>query len=235
MVTEKQMNAWFQKLYDKKAIYVWAMNGDIIDAETIDYAYKHHSSKQYDRAYYLAKLKEGKGHIGADCSGSFYRMSGFDTTAHGYYTKCIEKGSISTLPKYKPCMVFFNKSGTNIMGHIGWYMGNGYVIEMRSSKANCTKTKLDSRWKYWGIPNFVEYTDSEVCNVELSILRKGDKGNEVKTAQRLLKAMGYSVGLSGADGDFGKNTEKAVLKFQKKYGLEQDGIVGQKTWEKLLK
>ncbi len=234
MVTDKQMNAWFQKLYDKKAIYVWGMNGDVITPETIAYAYKHCHNPNYDKAYYDNKLKEGEGHIGADCSGSFYRMSGYDTTAHGYYTRCIKKGKISTMPS-KPCMVFFTKKGTNIMGHIGWYLGDGYVIEMRSSKLNCTKSKIDSRWQYWGIPEFVEYSKSEVCEVELSILRKGDKGNEVKTVQRLLKAMGYSIGLSGADGEYGAKTEKAVKKFQTKNNLTADGIVGQKTWEKLLK
>ena len=235
MVTDKQMNEWFEKLFKNKTVYVWGMNGDIIDADTIDYAYKHCHNLNYDLKYYQDKLKEGKGRIGADCSGAFFKMSGYDTTAHGYYNKCVEKGVISKLPKYKPCMVFFTKKGTNIMGHIGWYMGNGEVIEMRSSKANCTKSKLDSRWKYWGIPEFVEYTKSEVCEVELDILRKGDKGNQVKTLQRLLKAFGFSVGLSGADGDFGKNTYNALVKFQKKYGLTADGICGQKTWEKLLK
>ena len=235
MVTDKQMNEWFEKLYKDKAIYVWGMNGDIIDAETINKAYKNCHNPNYDLKYYQNKLQEGKGHIGADCSGSFCKMSGYDTTAHGYYTKCIEKGSIDSLPKHKPCMVFFPKKGTNIMGHIGWHMGDGYVIEMKSSKANCVRGKLDSRWKYWGIPAFVEYTESEVCEVELSILKKGDKGNEVKTVQRLLKAMGYSVGLSGADGDFGKNTEKAVIKFQTKMKLTADGIVGKDTWTKLLK
>lgn len=235
-MTQIEVTKYFNDLYKDGAIYVWAMNGDIINEQTIDYAYKHHSSKQYDKAYYDAKLKEGYGHIGADCSGSFYHVSGFDTTAHGYYTRCKDKGTIKSIDKTKACQVFVRKKGTNVMGHIGWYDGHGYVIEMKSSKANCVKSKIDSRWTDWGIPTFVEYvTEKEVCNVELDVLRKGDKGNEVKTVQRLLKAMGYSVGLSGADGDFGKNTEKAVIKFQTKNKITADGIVGQATWEKLLK
>ncbi|MBK7129050.1 MAG: peptidoglycan-binding protein [Crocinitomicaceae bacterium] len=35
------------------------------------------------------------------------------------------------------------------------------------------------------------------------------------------------------DGDFGDNTEKAVLKFQEENGLKVDGIVGDKTWNLL--
>ena len=69
--------------------------------------------------------------------------------------------------------------------------------------------------------------------IELDTLRKGSKGEQVKTLQRLLKAFGYSLG--SVDGDFGTNTEKALVKYQKKEGLTQDGICGQKTWESLLK
>lgn len=71
--------------------------------------------------------------------------------------------------------------------------------------------------------------------VELNELRSGAKGAQVKTLQRLLKALGYSVGVWGIDGSFGSATEKAVFKFQKVNGLSQDGIVGKNTWSKLLK
>ena len=47
--------------------------------------------------------------------------------------------------------------------------------------------------------------------------------------------MGFSCGSSGADGDFGTNTYKAVIVYQKQNGLEADGIVGKNTWNKLLK
>lgn len=57
-------------------------------------------------------------------------------------------------------------------------------------------------------------------------LMKGDKGAEVKTMQENLINLGYSCGKSGADGDFGGDTEKAVKAFQKDKGLEQDGKYG---------
>jgi len=41
--------------------------------------------------------------------------------------------------------------------------------------------------------------------------------------------MGYDCGGYGADGDFGTGTYNSVLRFQKNYGLEQDGVVGTKT------
>ena len=37
----------------------------------------------------------------------------------------------------------------------------------------------------------------------------------------------------GADGDFGSATEKAVKQFQRDWNLQQDGVVGPKTWAML--
>lgn len=234
MIFSKQVTEHFQMLYDSKAIYVWGMNCEVITPESIEKAIKDHSSKTYPRSYYLAKLEEGLGHYGADCSGSFYPVSHYDTTAQGYYNRCTTKGGIKGIP-HKPCMVFVQ--GKTKIDHIGWYDGRGKVIEMRSSKMNCRYDKLDSRWTYWGLPDFVDYSDwkEDTCMIEMDVLRKGSKGEQVKTAQRLLKALKYSIGLSGIDGDFGKKTEEAVKKFQSKEGLTTDGIIGQKTWEALLK
>jgi N-acetyl-anhydromuramyl-L-alanine amidase AmpD len=74
----------------------------------------------------------------------------------------------------------------------------------------------------------------EVCKVEVKVLRKGAKGQQVKALQTLLIGYGYSCGSYGADGDFGSATDKAVRAYQKATGLVVDGIVGQATWAKLL-
>lgn len=58
-------------------------------------------------------------------------------------------------------------------------------------------------------------------------LRKGDKGDNVKTLQKKLKTLGFLQGT--VDGDFGPKTEEAVKKFQKNNKLVIDGIVGAKT------
>ena len=62
-------------------------------------------------------------------------------------------------------------------------------------------------------------------------LRKGDSGIEVTTLQYLLSHYGYPV---TADGVFGNKTADAVVKFQSDKGLTADGIVGGKTWAKLI-
>lgn len=58
-----------------------------------------------------------------------------------------------------------------------------------------------------------------------TVLKKGDKGENVKTLQ---KALGLT-----ADGIFGTNTETAIKKYQKSKGLTVDGIVGSATLKAL--
>lgn len=65
-------------------------------------------------------------------------------------------------------------------------------------------------------------------------LRKGSKGASVKAMQLLLIGYGYPCGSTGADGDFGSNTDKALRAYQAAVGLAVDGICGENTWGKLL-
>lgn len=77
-------------------------------------------------------------------------------------------------------------------------------------------------------------TREEGTDVNVSVLKKGSKGNHVKALQILLIGYGYNCGASGADGDFGPATDSAVRKYQKANGLTADGSVGPATWGKLL-
>lgn len=69
--------------------------------------------------------------------------------------------------------------------------------------------------------------------IELSVLKKGSKGEQVKTLQRLLTALGYPCGV--VDGSFGNNTLAGVMAFQRGNKLAVDGSVGTATWTALLK
>ena len=64
-------------------------------------------------------------------------------------------------------------------------------------------------------------------------LRKGASGDRVKIMQQALIQLKY---LSGkADGKFGKQTQAAVIAFQKKQNLDPDGVAGKKTLTALEK
>lgn len=60
----------------------------------------------------------------------------------------------------------------------------------------------------------------------MNTLRKGSRGEDVKTLQRALHLY--------EDGIFGDLTEEAVMELQRKNGLTADGLVGAKTWAVLL-
>ena len=67
-------------------------------------------------------------------------------------------------------------------------------------------------------------------------LRKGCTGELVKKIQKLLIYVGFGrqLGATGADGDYGSRTKKAVEAFQKDEGdLKVDGIAGKNTVEAL--
>ena len=62
-------------------------------------------------------------------------------------------------------------------------------------------------------------------------LKMGSKGAEVKELQIIMNKLGYTL---SPDGEFGPLTQASVKNFQRAKGLTPDGIVGPKTWEKLL-
>ena len=63
------------------------------------------------------------------------------------------------------------------------------------------------------------------------ILTVGAKGEEVKKLQQRLKDLGYLNGK--VDGQFGGGTKRAVIAFQRRNGLDTDGVAGQETLAKL--
>ena len=57
-------------------------------------------------------------------------------------------------------------------------------------------------------------------------LERGDINNDVLAMQKALKSLGYSI---TCDGNFGSGTLETVKAFQRRYGLEADGVAGTKT------
>jgi cell wall-associated NlpC family hydrolase len=122
-------------------------------------------------------------------------------------------------------------------GHCGVYIGNSKVVESSPKWANGVQiTALTARnWlKHGRLPYIVYSVEGvrDVVNIELSVLRQGSKGEQVKTLQRLLNAFGYNLII---DGDFGSKTKSALESYQKSKNLVIDGICGIKSWESLLK
>lgn len=232
--SKDEAKAYYQKVKKKGTIYVWGMNYDtVITKESIDRTYRDYHSDKYNREYYDNKLKEGEGKPGADCSGMHCKISGYDTTAQGYFNKCDGRGALSDLPIDDIVLLFKGKSTQNIT-HTGAYLGNGLCIHMKSSQANCVQESVDNHgWNFWGRADFIDY--NTILKASKPVLTRelttGCKGVDVKFLQTLLRGKGYECGK--IDGDFGKKTKTAVEKFQNDKHLTVDGVVGQITAKKL--
>ena len=68
---------------------------------------------------------------------------------------------------------------------------------------------------------------------EFDPIRRGDKGERVVEIQLILDELGYLDG--GVDGAFGAKTEAAVIAFQEGNSLDATGVVGEATYNALLR
>ena len=73
------------------------------------------------------------------------------------------------------------------------------------------------------------YSSSSSKTDKSSIVRV--PGVSVTDVQKALIRAGYDPG--PVDGHVGKKTKSAIKQFQRKHNLSADGIVGQKTWDRL--
>jgi hypothetical protein len=175
----------------------------------------------------------------ADCSGLIkwaFRELGGDIY-HGSDTMWRKYTSMTgrvegTLSIRPGTAVFMEKGGKRT--HVGIYIGGGKCIEAQGTRTGVVMSDLH-RWDEWGMLTDVDYTGvaADEIRVALPTIRKGDDGAHVRTAQELLIAAGYDIGLKGADGIFGSDTLSAVRAYQADHGLKPDGIIGPDTWGKL--
>lgn len=120
----------------------------------------------------------------------------------------------------------------------GKYSGNGYVNVYPASGSG---TVLWSKGKRMAFSAFdKEHNLIAVPNVSAvsrprlkTLLKKGSRGQNVKTLQNMLDQYSYIIGQ--IDGIFGAKTESAVKSFQERNGLTVDGKVrvGGETWTAL--
>lgn len=74
-----------------------------------------------------------------------------DVSANGLLSICVERGDIKTIPEVVGVCVFMS-------GHVGVYIGGGYVIEARGHAYGVVKTRLAARpWRQWGKIPVLQY------------------------------------------------------------------------------
>ena len=170
-----------------------------------------------------------------------------DVAVSGLYTQCDKKGTLASMPDIPGVCVFQAD-----MGHVGVYIGDGYVVEAMGHAYGVVKTQLHNRnWSLWGMPSWLTYDETtqptqsstpaqqfKTMKTDLPLLRRGAKGIPVKKLQHLLLLEESSKKLiedsGGADGEYGKGTQDAVIAYQKSKRLHVDGEAGSEVWRSLI-
>jgi cell wall-associated NlpC family hydrolase len=247
---------------EHKTVYAWGMFGSTITQSRVQA-----KAKQYPYWYTRSKLTSIFSPLyganppawGFDCvgliKGVLWGWNGDESMVYGgavYASNGVPDISADAMiGKCKEVSSDFSKIALGefvwMKGHCGIYAGNGRVVESSPKWKNGVQiTDLSARnWLKHGKLPYIDYGSQakaegvkDTVTVELSVLRKGSKGDEVKTLQRLLNAFGYK-GSNGKqlsiDGDFGSNTFYALKSFQKARNLTQDGICGKNSWNAMLK
>lgn len=171
-----------------------------------------------------------------------------------YYQRyTLGKGNRTNYVPVKGDVIVFSDNGRS-RDHTGmvYDVGNGYVYTIEGNSANmCRKRSypLTSSYIYGYVKPLYAESDEEYDgdrdqygsvvyeDIGLHLLSKGCAGDEVKTIQRILYGANITDDSGNAiarDGEFGKRTEQAVKKMQKKLGISQDGKVGRDTWKGAL-
>lgn len=180
-----------------------------------------------------------------------------DKNVGGMIKACSSTGNVKTLPAMAGILVFIGTS------HVGVYDGLGNVYEARGHAYGVVKTKLSDRpWDKWGKLSWLAYEAPKTNKVtvkewQLAAIKDGYKfpkagadgiwGSECESVaakancykrvvyknRNLTKLIQQFLGIE-VDGKFGSQTKEAVIKYQKSNGLTADGIVGTKTYKKIL-
>lgn len=151
-------------------------------------------------------------------------------------------------------LIFYNWDGDASLDHVGIIeelLQGGYLIIEGNKSDAVGRRSIPGDWTLIAgiaVPDYAAKAgeaapaDEQPPDVDgkplttnsFPILKRGNRGETVRAAQFLLNGRGFSCGIWGADADFGNMTEAAVLAFQRRNGLEVDGVIGRVTWSYLL-
>ncbi len=165
----------------------------------------------------LPKVKAWVGQVTTDCHGLvewFVReQTGqvYDTTADAAYNAATVKGAIETIPEMPGVCVRYK-------GHVGVYIGGGYVVEARGFDYGVCITKLLARtWTHWYKHPKITYSQTALPAPEPAKVGKATSRYSVVWLQLALNrqiAVDYIKGAAlTVDGVYGSKTAAAAAAY----------------------
>lgn len=147
---------WAQMAWENQWGYLWGTYGDVLDEALLDYKIQQYGDDVLD--YEDVVREKWMGRRVADCAGLIKGYGWYDPARHeieygygdmpdrgtdGLYELAPEKGPIDTLPETPGVLVYAK-------GHVGVYVGGGWVVEAISHAGGVVKTRVaDRTWTDW--------------------------------------------------------------------------------------
>lgn len=183
-------------------------------------------------------LQKIRSHFGKPVHiSSAYRCSKWNKAVGGVSNSyhCYGQAADIKVDDIAPAEVAKYAESIGVLG-IGLYEtdvdGHFVHVDTRTTKSFWYGQAGYKRTTFGGAPENTTTTTKGDYTMEMTNLKKGMSGENVRALQILLNGRGYSCG--SADGVFGAKTEAAVIAYQKAKGLTTDGIAGKNTMTKLM-
>lgn len=159
---------WAEFAYNNHWGYVWGSHGQVLTEKELNRLKgvfgSHVTDKEaYIREHWLGRrtsdcvgLIKGYGWYNEESGTIKYGTNGMqDVTADGMFAAATEKGTIGTMPDI-PGLAVWHK------GHIGVYIGNGYVIHAANTYDGVIKTPITSSgWTHWLKVPYINYIEEQ--------------------------------------------------------------------------
>ena len=248
MIKAEELIAKFQQALDDHWGYIWGTAG-VMWTEARQRQIEQTTDK--NRAMSRQYGSKWIGHYVADCSGLFcwafkqFNLPMSHISSNIFVSYCTSnKGKLTAALKRTilPGSAVFTGETAGDHPHVGLYIGDNEVIEAKGTINGVVKSNLtDKKWTFYGELKQVEYDGAAPAPVPdptpgwRPTIRRGNKGADVIECQTMLTRLGYDIGKTGIDGDFGRATEAGVKSFQSDHKLVVDGVVGPRTWDALDK
>lgn len=186
MINSDAAIRYFEAVYAMKPIYLWGADMEVITKKLLDKLIKKHGAEQYKKVH----LEIHEGLYGSDCSGLFKNISGFDTTAEGYYNKCSTKGLIKYVPKNKVLQIFREEKGK--ITHVAAL--DSYTWTLYEMRNGCEKRKFNpSEWTYYGVPDWIKQKNTVTLKKDTQVYMSASDAIEGRVPVATYKAGEYIV------------------------------------------